>query len=243
MCLSLQYVREQHFHMICEWTNENLRNVKKQISDFLHHQKSMYLLWCFQLVIRDPSAVRKRNTIHQRLSLHTRKCLLFMGWHTALTRKEVLGESQSSIHFLILLAISCPCLCCMWERETLPYDLWDEKCEKANKWFSPPSQVNVPTLLLQQSYVKVILCGYVSGIPSSHYRPTLLLLQVGMPMNENEEDKTQAVSLKKELAIHPETSQLSAVKNGKRFLFLLRVLLADILSSLGNISPQTHIWE
>ena len=38
-------------------------------------------------------------------------------------------------------------------------------------------------------------------------------------MNENEEHKTEAVSLKKELAIHQDTSQLSAVKNGKRFFF------------------------
>jgi len=74
----------------------------------------------------------------------------------------------------------------------------------------------VATIISQSHFV----C-YVSGIPSSPYRPTLLLQQVGLPMNENEKHKTQAVSLKKELASHPETSQLSAVKNGKRFLFLV----------------------
>jgi len=70
--------------------NENLRNVKKQISDFLHHQKSMYLLWCFQLFFPDPTPPYcwrkegRKNTIHLRLSLHTRKCLSSSwGWRTA----------------------------------------------------------------------------------------------------------------------------------------------------------------
>jgi hypothetical protein len=32
-------------------------------------------------------------------------------------------------------------------RGTLPYDLWDEKSENANKWFSLQSYVNVSTLI------------------------------------------------------------------------------------------------
>ena len=128
--LSLLYVIERNTSIwFVEWMNENLRNVKKQISDFLHHQKSMYLLWCFQLFIRDPTPPycwrkegmkegRNNTTIHPRLSLHKRKCLSSSwGWHTAKDKEGRVGWVTVFFSYFILLAISCQCLCCMWERE------------------------------------------------------------------------------------------------------------------------------
>ena len=98
----------------------------------------------------------EKNTIHQRLSLHTSNCPS-SSWgltYCKMTRKEELGESHRCIIFLVYKPFHVLVFAvCERERERgkVPYDLWmnewkSEKSENANKWFSLQSQVNVSTL-------------------------------------------------------------------------------------------------
>ena len=107
MSLSLLYVRERGKVPYDLWMNEwmygNLRYVKMQISDFLYHHKSMYQLWFFQLFIRDPSAVSKKNTIHppETFSTYKEVYVFFVGLtYCKRKRRQELGESKCSFHFL-----------------------------------------------------------------------------------------------------------------------------------------------
>ena len=93
----------------------------------------------------------------ETVSTYKELSVFFMGLTYCMDKEATVGWVTVFYSFFILLAISCPCLCCMWEREEHFHMIcgmneWkSEKCEDANKWFSPPSKVNVSTFLLQFS--------------------------------------------------------------------------------------------
>jgi len=112
---------------------------KMQISIFLHHHKSMYLPWCFQLFFPDPTPLycwrKEEHHPATRDCLYTQGtvCLLRgVGWHTAKGEGMKCWVSHKVLFiFLILLAISSPCLCCRWERNTSSWrksrEMWKSK--------------------------------------------------------------------------------------------------------------------